>query len=468
MHFIGAWKKFNNKQDLYREISWLNMNKKLSFESRLTWLSLSASVPLLLLLIFTMIYADISVYLILLTVFLGLILVIISNALIHQKSAYQFRSLSNLLDAMTKGDYAMRIRQEEKDSALNELVTSINGLAQHLSNQRIQSIENQLLLNTVIEHIDVAIVSLDADCAYQTLNPAAENLLLSHNAEQRNIVKQQVLALSSIKPGRSSVMDLHFAHQNGRFNIHSEQYRSSGQQHQLIFITDVSHILRKEEEKAWKNLVRVLSHEINNSLTPIASISQTLEKISKKSSNLSEHSDDLQAGLQLIAERSRALRDFVNSYRELNQLPLPDKKPTDLLQMSNKLVQLFGEKKLLVKNKDKLIISGDPIQIEQVLINLIKNGIEACKLLSKDEPVARIELRWLKNTKWIDILISDNGNGIKNVDNLFVPFYTTKAKGSGIGLALSRQIIEAHSGKLLLANRTDQSGCVATIRLPNE
>ena len=437
------------------------MRKRRSFESKLTWLSLSVSVPLLLLLILTMVYADISTYLTILTGFIGSIAVFITNSLIHQKSAFQFRSLSNLLEAMLKGDYALRLRSDAPDSALDELVVSINNLAEHLSQQRLMSVENQLLLNTVIEHIDVAILSVDENSQTHLLNPAAKKLLKANNNNERKKVTEQIETLMKMSIGKSQVRDLSFAQHNGRFRIHCEEFRSSGLQHRLILITDIAHLLRMEEDKAWQNLVRVLSHEINNSLTPIASISQTLLKMSQSQKGFPKGDEDLTQGLKLISERSHDLRAFVNSYKKLNKLPAPDIQEFDLTVIANKVSNLFDQQKFGIISQEFIALRIDAIQIEQVLINLVKNGIEAST--DDQQPVT---MSWLVNDDQCKIFIIDCGTGVRNPENLFVPLYTTKPQGSGIGLALSRQIVESHNGQLTLANRDDKQGCVAQIVLP--
>lgn len=437
------------------------MHKKRSFESKLTWLSLSVSVPLLLLLIVTMLYANISIYLTILTGFLGSIGVFVTNSLIHQKSAFQFRSLSNLLEAMLKGDYALRLRSDKPDSALDELVISINKLAEHLSQQRLMSVENQLLLNTVIEHIDVAILSVDENGLTHQLNPAAKKLISANNSKERKAVTEQIEILKNMAIGRSQVLQLSFAQHNGRFRVHCEEFRSSGLQHRLILITDIAHLLRMEEDKAWQNLVRVLSHEINNSLTPIASISQTLLKMSQSQQGFPPEDKDLSQGLKLISERSHDLQEFVNSYKKLNKLPAPNLQEFDITLIANKVANLFDQKKFKIISQESIALMIDAIQIEQVLINLVKNGIEAS---TDNQPP--VTMSWLYTEDQCRILIVDCGTGVRNPENLFVPLYTTKPHGSGIGLALSRQIIESHNGQLTLSNRSDQQGCVAQIVLP--
>ncbi|NQZ86715.1 MAG: GHKL domain-containing protein [Colwellia sp.] len=438
-----------------------------SFEAQLTRLSLLASLPLFILLIPIMIYAAISVYIILLTFLLSTITLIYCHVRIYQKSAYQFRSLSNLLDAMAQGDYSLRARSRDNNSALDELVTTINNLSQRLNDQRIKSVESQLLLQTVINHIDVAIVALDDENTIQLINPAAQKLLQLSSATSKDIAKDVptdvLLQLKSAVIGQSKVMPLNFGDQQGKFTVHVEEFRESGKQHKLLFITDVSTMLRSEERNAWQSLVRVISHEINNSLAPISSISQTSKRLLSRQDDLEKHRTNLVEGLTIISQRTQSLREFVNSYKQIANLPKPKKRLTSLIQLFEKIIPLFKQNNITLLSKEDISLSIDPIQIEQVLINLIKNAIES-QTINSD--VEAITVSWKINKYKLKISICDQGTGINNPDNLFVPFYTTKKQGSGIGLILCRQISEAHDGQLTLKNRTDRSGCEAILTLP--
>jgi len=441
---------------------------KRSFEVQLTQLSLIASLPLFFLLIGIMFYADISIYLILLTILFASISIILCHVKIHQKSSYQFRSLSNLLDAMIRGDYSLRGRSNENDVALNELVDAINSLAIRLNKQRIESVESQLLLRTVINHIDVAIIALNAENELILLNPAASNVLqLPDNESSRLSLKQlkQLEQLGQLESGQSKVMTLKFANQQGKYNVHMEEFRDSGKQQKLLFLTDVSYILRSEEQNAWQSLVRVISHEINNSLAPIASISQTLKRFLNRQQDIESQKENLIEGLTIISQRTNNLRDFVNSYKQISCLPTPKKVPTSINDLVNKIIPLYAKSNITIDDSlaSDLNLLIDPIQIEQVLINIIKNAVESTQSVNAD---GSIELHWQVQENIFTLTISDEGAGIINPDNLFVPFYTTKQQGSGIGLVLCRQILDAHQGQLTLTNRLDKKGCLAVISLP--
>ena len=443
-----------------------NRQNKKSFEVQLTQLSLLTSIPLFLLLIAVMIYANISVYLILLTVLISSLVMVYSHSKLHQKSAYQFRSLSNLLDAMVQGDYSLRARPSDGDEALNELVDSINSLSVRLNKQRIETTESQLLLTTVINHIDVAILALNENNELVLTNPAAKKLLqIPAELQEFDLIKSfsQFDQIAAMNSGNSQVMSLSFANQQGKFNVHLEEYRENGKPQKLVFVTDVSTMLRSEERNAWQALVRVISHEINNSLAPIASLSQSLRRLLARKEDLESHKDYLVEGLSIISQRSNSLTEFVNSYKQIASLPEPKKQANSVLELVNKTVALYPDESIEVRNIDDITLFIDAVQFEQVLINLVKNAIEAIKNTGE---AGKVVIHGQVNGTVFTLSLVDDGTGVSNVGNLFVPFYTTKSKGSGIGLVLCRQIVEAHGGKLSLTNRVGLSGCIATIELP--
>jgi nitrogen fixation/metabolism regulation signal transduction histidine kinase len=437
---------------------------KASFESQLTRLSLIASLPLFFLTIGLMIYANISIYIILLTVLLSSISILFCHSQIHRKSAYQFRSLSNILEAMIQGDYTLRAYAGNHDLALKELILAINTLAERLNKQRIESVESQLLLRTVIDHIDVAIIALNDSNKLMFFNPAAKKLLqLTEEKIDEKELSTQLAQLAVLECGENKVMPLIFSGQYGKFNIHMEEFREEGKQRKLFFITNVSNILRSEEQNAWQSLVRVLSHEINNSLSPINSISQTLKRFLDKHENIQEHKEDLLEGLGIIAQRSNNLKEFVNSYKQISHLPEPKKQRSSLKNLVEKVTKLFHENTITVETKQDVTLYIDTVQIEQVLINLVKNAVEA---IAATGAAGEINIRWRVENSILVMTITDEGIGIANDGNMFVPFYTTKKQGSGIGLVFCRQIVEVHDGELSLTNRLNKPGCKVTLKLP--
>lgn len=446
------------------------MQRRRAFEAHLIRLVLLASLPLLLLLLWVMVYADISIWLISLTALLGGLAILYSAYSIYQKLIYQFRSISNLLEALIQGDYTLRARTDHSNGALDELVVAINSLAKRLSHQRWESVESQLLLRTIIDHIDVAIIALKQDNQISFVNPAAKNLFQLDDSLTHHELLQQLTFVQEFTSGRHQVVELSLGNQQGRFNVHVEEFRESGEQHKLLFITDIRTLLRTEERKAWQNLVRVISHEINNSLSPIASISQTLKRIIERDTNAEKATEDLREGLTIISERARGLSQFVDSYKQLAKLPEPQLQQISIRQLVEKIVALFKDAQINIETETDFLLLLDPVQFEQVLINLLKNALEAIAQKDLDNhpqvpPASAITINWYLARPFFKLNICDQGVGISNPDNLFVPFYSTKKQGSGIGLVLCRQIVEAHNGRLNLGNQ-ESGGCCACIELP--
>lgn len=439
------------------------MPKRRPFEAQLVRLSLASSVPVLLVLLWVMIDADVSIWLTLLAAFIGIALIAYTAYRIHEKSVYQFRRLSNLLDAMIEGDYSLRARSDQAEGALDELVLSINGLAERLNRQRTESVESQLLVRTVIEHIDVAIVALSEHNRISFLNPAAEELLRIDRDEASAELLDQLAFVQSLPGGHQEVVELSLGNRRGRFNIHVREFREAGKPRKLLFITDVGTLLRSEERKAWQNLVRVISHEINNSLSPIASISQTLKRAVGRRADEAAMAGELTEGLSIIAERADGLKRFVDSYKQLTRLPDPRKELVSIVELVERSRVLFNDIPIVIESDDDVQLFIDPVQFEQVLINLFKNAVEA---MSKTGSGGRVNVGWSASGSRFNLTICDQGGGIANPDNLFVPFYSTKQHGTGIGLVLCRQIVEAHNGRLSITNRADASGCCASIEIP--
>ncbi len=435
---------------------------KTPLEIQLLWLSLGASLPLMLVLLWTLYSTGVSVWLLTLAAFLSTVLVAYSSSQIYKRSVYQFRSLSNLLEAMIQGDYSMRARTSQGDGALDQLSTSVNQLAHRLTLQRTQTVESQKLLETVIDYIDVAIVALDEQGQVRFTNAASSALFGIKTEQQRQALVDQLQFAKELLAGQQQVAQLNIGKKQGKFKIHVERFRESGRPHLLLFITDVQAMLRNEQNQAWQSLVRVISHEINNSLSPIASISATLNKRVGQTDIEPGLAGDLAQGLGIIAQRAKNLGQFVQSYQQLAKLPAPAKQEVDMQGLLTDTSALFPNDKININAPGALPVTIDKGQIQQVLINLIKNALEAMEHLPQEQRQVQIALYSQQGT--VSINISDQGKGIANPDNLFVPFYTTKKQGSGIGLLLSRQIIEAHGGSLRLQNNAGQ-GCTAHIEL---
>jgi nitrogen fixation/metabolism regulation signal transduction histidine kinase len=245
------------------------------------------------------------------------------------------------------------------------------------------------------------------------------------------------------------------------------QFREGGRPHHLVVIADLSRTLREEELQAWQRIVRVLGHELNNSLAPIKSIAGSLQTLLKSPRRAPDWEDDMRGGLEIIGSRAESLARFMHAYTRLARLPQPTRAPTELRPLVQRVVALEPRITVAILPSPDLTLACDAAQIEQVLINLVKNAVEAAlEQQANGRTSAGVRLAWRKVAATVEISVEDDGPGIAQATSLFVPFFTTKPEGSGIGLVLCRQIAENHGGTLTLANREDASGCVAALRLP--
>ena len=228
-----------------------------------------------------------------------------------------------------------------------------------------------------------------------------------------------------------------------------------------MVLSDLSRVLREEERQAWQRLIRVLGHEINNSLAPIKSIAASLRDLLGRPTLPGDWREDVGDGLAVIAGRSESLSRFMAAYALLARLPSPQPKPMDVEQWVRRVAHLETRLPVHVAPGPPMTISADGDQLDQLLINLVRNAADASL-----ETHGAVEVGWTRNGGTLDVWVRDNGLGVSDTTNLFVPFFTTKPNGSGIGLALSRQIAEAHGGVVTLENRRDARGSEARLRLP--
>ncbi len=383
------------------------------------------------------------------------------------------QTMANLLTALREGDFSTRARGAKRDEPLGDLLAEINILSSTLQEQRLGALEATALLRTVMAEIDVAIFAFDSNATLRLVNRAGQELLaqpadclLGRSATELDLsdclAEEDVRLLTRAFPGGT-----------GRWGIRRTSFRERGLPHSLLVIADLSQPLREEELKAWQRLVRVIGHELNNSLAPIKSIAGSLNAIMRRTQRPLDWEDDLLGGLEIIESRAEGLNQFMQSYARLAKLPAPNKHPVELAPLLRRIVSL--EARLPVQ-----IVEGPPVtplidaaQIEQTVINLVKNAVEASREThppgqsQNPLPVGTgVCLTWSKISGAIEILVEDDGPGIANLQNLFVPFFTTKPSGSGIGLVLCRQIAENHGGTLTLRNREGTPGTVARLRLP--
>ena len=395
-----------------------------------------------------------------LTVFIGCIWLGFSFAL-RERIVRPLQTISNLLAALREGDFSIRARGARHDDPLGEVLTEVNSLSEVLRQQRLGALEATALLSRVMSEIDVAVFAFDNDKNLRLTNRAAERLLAqpSERLLGRNAAE---LGLADCLEGEEMrTLQVNFPGGSGRWEARRSAFREGGLPLQLLVLSNLSRALREEEKLAWQRLVRVLSHELNNSLAPIKSIAGSLETLVAKDVQPEDWRDDMKRGLNVISSRAASLSRFMESYARLARLPQPKYQSVNVSALIKRVIEL--EKRMQIRcltNKD-LLIRADGDQLEQLLINLARNAVDAAM-----ETGGGVQMKWKKSGNFLEISVEDEGPGISSTSNLFVPFFTTKQGGSGIGLILSRQIAEAHGGSLTLENRRDTQGCEARLRIP--
>ncbi|HLL70274.1 MAG TPA: ATP-binding protein [Pyrinomonadaceae bacterium] len=375
------------------------------------------------------------------------------------------QTLSNLLAALREGDYSIRARGAGREDALGDVMLEVNALGETLRAQRLGALEATALLRTVMGEIDVAVFAFDEEERLRLVNRAGERLfaqpagrLLGRTATELGL--EEFLRLSGADDA-PEIVPKNFPGQTGRWGVRRSTFRERGLPHQLLVLSDLSRELREEEREAWKRLVRVLGHELNNSLTPIKSIAGSLESLLVREPRPVDWHDDMQRGLSIIGSRSESLSRFMQAYAHLARLPPPRFAPVNVGALVRRVAELETRLPVRIVAGAELTVEADGDQLEQLLINLQRNAVDAAL-----QTGGGVSVSWTKNTNHFTLSIEDEGPGLSNTTNLFVPFFTTKPGGSGIGLVLSRQIAEAHGGTLTLTNRRRGTGCEARLQLP--
>lgn len=375
---------------------------------------------------------------------------------VARSRARHLRLMASLLQGLREGDYAARVRAGGS-GPLAEVWRELNALAAKLGGEERRGLETDALLSQLLGGLELAVLILDERERLVDLNPAAEQLLGKPAAE---LVGRGAgdLGLSDWLARSAPLIDRRtFPAGEGPWEVRRVVFRRHGRPHRLLVVTDVSRALREEERHAWRRLIRVLGHEINNSL---GSIQSTAGLLKDRASDADRMAKD---GLELIEERSRALGGFIRRYAELARLPPPSPERVDIAALIRRVVLLEPRIAVEVGSESTETVHVDRSQLEQALINLIRNAADAAL-----ETGGGARVRWRRSARDLLIEVEDDGPGIAHTENLFVPFFTTKEGGSGIGLVLARQIIEAHGGSLQLANREGSRGAVATVRVLND
>ena len=380
---------------------------------------------------------------------------------LRERVASPLRTLANLLEAMREGDYSIRARGVKSDDAMGEVMQQVNAMSATLRAQRLGALEATTLLRKVMEEINVAVFAFDGDHVVRLVNRAGERLL-NEPVERLLGASAASLNLDQYLEGETQqTVQHHFPGGTARWGVSRSMFREGGLPHQLLVVTDLTRPLREEELKAWQRLVRVLGHELNNSLAPIKSIAGSLESLLSREPRAPDWEEDMRRGLAVIASRSEALSRFMGAYARLAKLPPPTLAPVGVDALVRRVVGLETRIPPDLVPGPQMTIQADADQLEQLLINVIRNAVDASL-----ETKGGVHVGWNRQDGHLVVWVRDEGPGLPNTANLFVPFFTTKPSGSGIGLVLSRQIAEAHGGTLTLQNAAEGAGCEARLTLP--
>jgi nitrogen fixation/metabolism regulation signal transduction histidine kinase len=370
------------------------------------------------------------------------------------------QTVSNLLAALREDDFSIRARGAMPNDALGQVMLEVNTLAETLRTQRLGAQEATVLLRAVMAEIDVAIFAFDSDKRLVLVNRYGERLLGREGADLIGQVATD-LGLEHVLGSPSTIQDLSFPGAVGRWEIRRTKFWQGGTPHELVALSDLSQPLREQERQAWRRLIRVIGHELNNSLAPIKSIAGSLESLLSNERPPDDWRDDMRSGLAVIGSRADALSRFTTAYARLARLPAPTRRPIEFSPLMRRVVSLETRLPIGVSESAEITVTADPDQLEQLLINLLRNAVDAAL-----ETGGGVTTSWVSSDHVLEVRIDDQGPGLQNTGNLFVPFFTTKAGGSGIGLVLSRQIAEGHGGSVTLENRADERGVRATLRIP--
>jgi len=368
---------------------------------------------------------------------------------------------SNMLSALKEGDFSVRARGGKKGDVLDEVYVSLNDLGETLHEQRLGALEATTLLRTVMSEIDVAVFAFDDEQRLRLVNRSGETLLAQPSERLLGRTASALNLAGCFGRDQQKPLRLSFPGGAGRWGIRVSSFREHGKPHQLLVLTDLTRPLRAEEVKAWKRLVRVIGHELNNSLAPIMSIASSLKGIIDRDPPPEDWRDDMKDGLGVIAGRSESLSRFMSSYAQLARLPEPKPGPVDVASWVQRVVSLETRLPVELRPGPDMSVNGDGDQLDQLLINLVRNAVDAAL-----ETGGGVVAGWRLDDAQVEVWIEDDGPGLSNTTNLIVTFFTTKPGGSGIGLALCRQIAEGHNGTVTLENRPAAPGCMARLKLP--
>jgi two-component system nitrogen regulation sensor histidine kinase NtrY len=410
-------------------------------------------------------------------VLLGFLLIYLTVNLFYYVNRTN-RELANFLIYLKENDTSLVLKSKNLDKTFKGLRQSFKKITDELKKTRIEREIKQRYIEMVFEHVGIGLISFDEDGRIEKINKAAKNLLnISHATEISELDKvHHGLAekLKSQQPGLQSLLKIKINNEILQVAIKSTITVIENKRINIISLQDIRNELEEKELDSWKKLISTLTHEIMNSITPIITLTVAIKRCFKQNGNIKspenisiENIKDAIDSTNIIEERSKGLISFVDKYRSITKLPVPALTRISVSQLFSDLEMLFKDtfelKKIKFKKEiipDNLNITADKKLMEQVLINLIKNSLDAMK----DYKKGLVIFRAFEENNNVNIQIIDNGPGIPDeiLENIFTPFYTTKEKGTGIGLSISRQIIRMHKGKIFLRSVPNKE-TIATI-----
>ena len=379
---------------------------------------------------------------------------------LRERIARPLRTITSMLSALRENDFSIRARGAGTADPLSAVLYEVNLLADTMRTQRLDAQEATALLRAVMAEIDVAIFAFDAAHRLVLVNGFGERLLAQRAETLTGRTAEELGLLTALRPD-AGIQDISFPGGAGRWEVRRRKFWQGGQPHEMFVLADVSQPLREQERQAWQRLIRVIGHELNNSLAPIKSIAGSLASLLTRATPPDDWREDMQRGLTIIGSRADALGRFTTAYAQLARLPPPNIRPIPWRGFMRRVISLETRLRIELREGPDVTVQGDRDQLEQLLINICRNAVDAAI-----ETGGAVIAGWTEADRALEVWIDDEGPGLQSTGNLFVPFFTTKPGGSGIGLALSRQIADAHGGMLDLRNREDARGARATLTLP--
>jgi nitrogen fixation/metabolism regulation signal transduction histidine kinase len=390
------------------------------------------------------------------------------------------RDLTSFLESIRFSEFTRSFQIEGMGSSFDELNRAFNDVINDFQKVRSEKEEHFHYLQSIVQNIDVSIIAYRKDGTVEMINKAAKTLFQIHSLKNvkglEQLSQELVNTLINISPGENTLVKVQDQDDILQLAIYATEFKVKEKLIILATINNIQNVLEEQETEAWQKLIRVLTHEIMNSITPIASLSSTLEIMLKgitDAGDIQENMDldsvmEIQQALQTINKRSTGLLHFVNTYRNLTRIPKPNFKIFPVSDLFKNIYLLMEEeitdnKVNFVTNVDpeNIEVSADEQLIEQVIINLIRNSMHA--LDGRKDPTIELKTYYNKRGR-VTIQVADNGTGIlpEVLDKIFIPFFTTKQSGSGIGLSLSRQILRLHNGTIT-ANSTPDEETIFTL-----